>query len=462
MDFKPHPEYQNNSAKWKRCRDAIAGQDEVKRGGEAYAPKPSSQYTDQEYKDYLARGLYFNASGRTLDAFLGLMFRVPPVIEAPVGMEGFVADCTQTGLPLEKFARHCADEVLQVGRAGVLVDYPMADPSDGMTLADVQAINLRPRFAFYPAESIENWKSEWRLNRYVTVCVQLIESEKKRRVLILDESNVYRVQEWEKEKGEKGQEEWMLEMEAVPLMNGQPLSEIPFFILDAVDGSLSVDNPPLLDLVDVNISHWQTMLDLEQGRKLTAQPTFFGKGFTTSEIEKFQTEGVRLGAGNSLMSSSAEADVKMLEFTGAGLGALENAATQKQEMMSLLGTRALISQGPAQESGEAKAIERAGEDSVLAALAWSISNSLTQAMQVARDWYNLTGEAFIQINTRFYQKTANPQELVALMGQVQSGLISRARLWAYMQERDLMPRDMTLDQVTEEIEGDGVSLGLGQ
>jgi hypothetical protein len=381
-----------------------------------------------------------------VDLFTGLVFRRPPTIEAPDGMSNFVEDCTMSGVSLEKFSRKCVDEVLTVGRCGILVDYPDTATGAGLTQADVEALNLRPRLAFYTTESIENWQEEWRRNQYVLTMIQLVEAADKKRVLLLDSDNVYSVQVWTKDA--KGA--WYVSSTAVPLMNGAPLDFIPFYVADPMDGDMTPDNPPLLDLVNVNLSHYRTVADLELGRQKTALPTFWATGFTQDD-----NQPIRLGAGNAIISSNNDAQFGLLEFTGQGLGALETAEKDKREWMSKLGADMLSQSADNVESGEARQIKKAGEDGVLASIANAVSQTLTAAMIVARDWYGLTGDAFIELNTRYYQKTANPQELVALMGQVQSGQMSSRRLWAYMQERDIVPRDVAYEQVREEIDDDG-------
>ena len=77
-----HPDYDAAALEWSRARDVLAGEDAVKGGGEKYLPRLDSQ-TDEEFAAYVKRASYFNASARTSEAYLGLMFRRPPFVKLP-------------------------------------------------------------------------------------------------------------------------------------------------------------------------------------------------------------------------------------------------------------------------------------------------------------------------------------------------------------------------------------------
>ena len=73
-----HPDYDDNAPTWSRARDVLAGEDAVKAGGERYLPRLDSQ-TEGEFAVYRGRASFFNASARTSEAYLGLIFRRPPL-----------------------------------------------------------------------------------------------------------------------------------------------------------------------------------------------------------------------------------------------------------------------------------------------------------------------------------------------------------------------------------------------
>ena len=77
-----HPDFDTALPTWLRARDAIAGEDAVKSGGTHYLPRMDLQ-SDEEYAAYKARASFFNATARTAEGYLGLVFRRPPFVKLP-------------------------------------------------------------------------------------------------------------------------------------------------------------------------------------------------------------------------------------------------------------------------------------------------------------------------------------------------------------------------------------------
>jgi hypothetical protein len=77
-----HPDYGASLPAWLRARDVIAGEDAMKSAGEKFLPRLEAQ-TDEEYSAYRARASLFNATARTADGYLGLLFRWPLFIKVP-------------------------------------------------------------------------------------------------------------------------------------------------------------------------------------------------------------------------------------------------------------------------------------------------------------------------------------------------------------------------------------------
>ena len=77
-----HLDYDANAAAWLRARDVLAGEDAVKAAGIRYLPQLDSQ-SDNEYIAYKERASFFNATARTADGFVGLIFRREPSVKFP-------------------------------------------------------------------------------------------------------------------------------------------------------------------------------------------------------------------------------------------------------------------------------------------------------------------------------------------------------------------------------------------
>ena len=101
----------------------LAGEESVKNAGEYFLPRLTSQ-SNYEYKSMLDRTLFFNAARRTHSALLGLVHRRPITVEMPEAGKEFLDSMNMTpNGHLDIFAKKITDEVLQVGRCGVVIDY---------------------------------------------------------------------------------------------------------------------------------------------------------------------------------------------------------------------------------------------------------------------------------------------------------------------------------------------------
>ena len=124
-----HLDYDANIAAWQRARDVFAGEDAVKATGEKYLPRLDCQ-DNTEYLAYKNRAAFFNASARTADGFVGLIFRREPTFKLPDTRNGitaalteFVEDADMLGTSLSAFSKKLVTEIINVGRAGTLVDW---------------------------------------------------------------------------------------------------------------------------------------------------------------------------------------------------------------------------------------------------------------------------------------------------------------------------------------------------
>ena len=336
-----NPEYDKLAPKWQRCRDAAAGQDAVHEAGELYLPK----LKDQEWDDYCAyktRAGFFNATWRTIAGLQGMLFRKPPVIEVPASVKPLLASITESAQPIQIFALEIVEECLTVGRAGILVDYPVV-AEEGATQADAILRNLRPTMSLYETESIVNWKEETLTSQKILTRVILKEDRATPdpddefaekcgtiyRVLdLLDGKYRTRIFVPASENGEQFIQEGE---DLFPKMNNLPLKFIPFYFLGVDDAEACPDDPPLIDLVDVNLSHYRTNADYEHGCHFTGLPTGWITGHNMEVGEK-----IYLGSQNMLIFPNENTQVGFLEFSGAGLQCLsENLERKEKQMISL-------------------------------------------------------------------------------------------------------------------------------
>jgi len=445
----PSKEYVATAPKWKRARDTHDGSDAVKAAGTEYLPLLGSHTSsgDPEYAAYKARAVFFNGMARTVDALSGGIFQKAPEIRAPEMVLEQLADATLKDEAVELFALFVAREVLITGRRGILIDLA-DDPRDEQA---------RPIWLGYAAEDIFSYKTSRAGGDEILTRVVLrervvvgdtedkdgfaVKEVEQYRVLEL-RNDVYVQNVWRVDKTGK----WVRGPDIVPSRRESPLNFIPFTFLGPTTISPRIAKPPLLDLVDVNISHYQTLADLEHGRHFVALPTPVvsgaqkpeGKLTIGSEAAWFLPEG---------------GQAWMLEFTGQGLGALERADEQKRHMMAVLGSRMMEEQPQTSQSETAFAINmrHAGEQATLRTLAQALQTGLTLALQWHTWWVGnaeTAGEtdAMFVLNKDFSSARMTPEELRAHVEAFTAGAVSFDTLYFNLTRGDLGRPGVTADQ----------------
>lgn len=453
----PRAEYEARAAQWQRCRDCYEGSDAVKARGDEYLPMLDSHATNPaRYDAYRQRALFFNAVGRTVDGLSGAIHQKPAVLDLPARVADHAQDVTLAGVSAEMFALEATRELLKTGRYGVLVD--MA----------AEAGAERPYWAAYHAEDIPNWRTTRVGGDEILTLVVLREEaeevdpkdpfvlacETRYRVLEIVDGKYQQVVWREKE---KDSDEWFPEEPIIPLRRGKPLDFIPFVFLGPMSVSAEVAKPPLLDLVDVNLSHYRTSADIEHARHWTALPTPWVAGSVTDD------KGGPLAIGSSTAwMLTAGSQVGMLEFKGDGLGSLERALEEKRRAMAVLGAKLLEEQqgGAGAETATAVGMRHSGEHATLRTIAGSVAQGLTLVWQWHAWWMGTEAKpdetgAAVELNKEFFTVRCSPEEAKVLLLKWQAGAISYATFYAGLQ-RGAWARDgVTAEQEREEIDREG-------
>jgi hypothetical protein len=329
----------------------------------------------------------------------------------------------------------------------------------------------------YTAESIINWRTDWINNKTVLSLVVLSECIKQKdpndefvtkdveqfRVLDLVPSDTteggyaYRVRVFQKLSAG-----FVPVQNFIPLMNGAPLPYIPFQFIGVDNTTPSIDEPPLIDLANVNISHYQTTADLEHGAHKTALPQPWANNIATA----VDTSGKPVKqtfhyGGGSLWTFPSDTTVGMLEYTGQGLEALEKRLEVKENQMAILGARMLEAQKKQAETADTAAIHRSGEQASLAGQANTISRAMNNVLAWFAAWAGQSGDTKFAINTDFFAIPLDAQTILALVSSWQQGAISKETLFDNFQRGEIVSEATTFEDEEAKISNNPPMMSLG-
>jgi hypothetical protein len=357
-----------------------------------------------------------------------------------------VEDADMLGTSLTAFSKKLVTEIINVGRAGTLIDWN-------------EEAEQRAYAVAYSAEDIVNWHTERVNGRNVLTLVVLkevsqlpvaesdpFEPEEIQQLRVLklvppqtsaDNAKAdwsYQVEIWQfiaegqNSSGprNRGKKKWKLMDTLTPLRLGKPLPLIPFVFHGPRHSLPEVDKVPLADIIVVNLDHYRLNADYKHGMHFTALPTAWVSGFD-------KNSSLRIGSSTAWVAETPGATAGFLEFTGQGLTTFERAMDRDEQLMAVLGTRMLESRKRVGETAAAIELRQSGENSILNTVSLSVSASLTQVLRWVY-WWNSTEPipdaigpdlVLASLNTDFSITGMSFQEITALVAAWQAGAISQ-------------------------------------
>jgi hypothetical protein len=439
-----HPEYDLAIEEWEMIRDVIQGAKFVKERGKRYLPALFDQ-EEADYDRYRARAVFFNATRRTRDGLVGLIMRKTPEVEMDAHLEKLQGDIDLAGSTINDYIREVAEDMTSMGRAGTFIDWSEDEK--------------RPYFSYYHAEDILSWEKKrqggkMHLTRLVLrECGYEHTSEAGTkshafvatiRTYTRDENGVVICRT---EIVRDGMRTDAPEGEVELRRRGKALGAIPF-VFHTLDGDKpEVTIAPLADMATINVSHYQSSADLENGRHICGIPTVFATGFDSGTK-------LILGTSHAWVSEQTDARAGFVEFTGQGLQALENALKEKQEQMAVLGARMLEPKSGDAESFETVQLRSNSEQATLVNISEAISATMSRALQWAALWLapattdldKIAETTSIVLNTDFVAARLDGAILTALVAAHQTGAISWPTFFYQLQQGEFYPQDWKIEE----------------
>lgn len=452
-----HPEYEYWRRDWTKIRDCIAGQRVIKSKGQTYLRKLPGA-TSQDYKDYLDGANFFNMTGQTLAGMHGQVFRRAPLIRNfPKDREADLVRFGKDGSTHVAFAKTVVREQCSIGRYGVLVDAPR---------------NSAKSYAVgYAAEDIVDWEvsdiaGEQKLMRvllreYVRIDTSVLiagvpaarvgaypytyKLAHRELMLVPDPETA---SGWSYIQRIYGEDLNGAFEEVQPLIRGLPLEEIPFVFFGASGNTADCEKPPLLDIAELNISHYRTYADLEHGRSYTALPIYYAPGGEGSGAPEYHI------GPNVVWEVAENANPPgILEYKGEGLKTLERALAIKEAQIAAIGGRLLPGMGEGvSESDNQSTLREASEQSILMGVILATQDGMSQVIRYWLMWRDVplsqTWNLRYEINTDFLTGAIDARALRAMQLMWESGILPVEVMFDYLRKTEVLNDQWTLEDFT--------------
>ena len=462
-----NPTYHMYYDTWQQTRDAVKGSVAIKEKRARYLPVPDGEtgsegatnlrYANEEhkgtgtlrYRNYIKRAVYTNFTGRTKNALVGAVFRKDPTIVVPAGLEYLIDDATGDGLSLNQLAKDELSNLLEVGRAGFLVDYPQAD--QGLSVEDVDLLDLRASIVPYTAEQIINWKLDAYGGRKLLTLIVLEEDypddddefghEKKKQQRILRLSDEGYSQQIYRD--EMPYSEQFFPTKA----DGSKWFEIPFVFCGSKNNDASIDDAPLADIAEVNLAHYRNSADYEESCFITGQPTLFiTHSLSAEQFAEYNPNGIKLGSrAGHVLGETGAATLVQAEANNI----VREAMNSKLNEMVAIGARIVTDRGQ-NETAEGARIRFASENSVLGDVVNNLSEALFTCIIWVGEFMGFDGDTEFYLNTEFYDKSVDPQLIMSMVTLLDREIIGEADIFDRLKSAGLIEPGRTLDMVKSE------------
>lgn len=438
--------------KYKKIRDCIDGEDAVKAQKSLYLPIPETcddqQQNLERYGKYVARAVFYNVVNRTSEGLVGQVFQKKIAFDVPEQFEFLQNDVDGAGTTLEQQAKRVTQELVTIGRGGLLVDSPIVEPGQVVTRANIEDGSIRPKILFYTSESIINWRTKSVGGKTFLSMVTFFESTEVdddgfeikheprwREYRIDEETGLLKIQLWKRKDRDKNAQAGQAgqgddyEEDGGPIFptdkDGNFLDFIPFIPLGVLNNDIGVDKPPMEDLANLNLAHFRDSADYQQSSFLCGQATPVFKGLPQEWVDTNMSNGITLGSANAV-ALPVGADAMLLQASPNSQPF--EAMGQKEDQMKALGAK-LIEPGTVQRTATEAEIEETSEASILSSAAKNISAGYEKAVMYCDSFIGDgvidDDEIKVQLNSEFQIMGLNAQERQEVVAAWQSGLITR-------------------------------------
>ena len=414
---------------WSRMQAVVSGTDFIRYNAPTYLPQEPREPADA-YATRVQRSVLSPYTVRLIENAAGLVLRRPIKVEGDPYWTEFSKDVDGLGSSINEYARNALVSALTYGHSGVLVDFPQ--DAGVLTLAEERSLGRRPYFNNIDAYQIWGWRQEstlpsspltqLRLHQWTT----LPEGEfgqnrvEEIRVIYRDRYELYRRGGTPATEGS-----------STPIETGSlPFDQIPFVPIYTNRLGMLTSSPPLIDIANLNITHYQRQADLIHALHIAAMPILVLEGWDDqSESSVGVNYALGMTPGNKAYYVGADS---------SSFAAQSNEIQALESQMSTLGVTKLLGQKFVAESADAKRIDQAQANSVLALISMELESALQQSYDLAAKYLGITPPRIIlERDFDFYRLLGQD---ISVLGDIASnGQITQETFLKILRQGEILP-----------------------
>lgn len=450
--------YNTMAAEWTLIDDLIAGTGAMRANSTIYLPKFDKEET-KHYSSRVTNSTLFSAYGDTAKNISSKPFSKPLSIQGnlPAPLDELKDDVDGQGKSLMQLAKDIFLEFINRGVGHILVDYPVTVNEEGSTpsLGQERSAGFKPRFIHIKPSQLIGWRTEKDTSgKPVLTRIRIKETQTE-----LDgqwgerQVNYVRVIEpdlWQLyQEGEKDEY-------AVVSEGANSLGRVPLVTGYSNRTGFLVADPPLRELSETNLSHFQSDSDQRNILHMARTATLFLQGFSEDEAND-----IALGPNQIISTTNENADVKFVEHTGKAIEAGLKDVEKLEERMVMLGLQPFMRK-VGNQTATGQGIDESRANCDIQAWVMSLEDTLYRAFLMAAEWINieLPDDFKIDVFNDFAIWVRAMQDVAELTKIRQAGELSRVTFLREIKRRALLSETLDIDEEVAAIEVEGPALGM--
>lgn len=423
----------------------------MRAAGVTFLPQEDGE-TPTAYLARVKRSALTNYYKRTLEKLTGQAFQedITPSEDLPQEIEDLLSDIDLEGSNVSLFMQRALYKAIHKGVAHIMVEYPTVN---GKTVADHKKAGARPYWVLIDPDNVIGWR-----HKYKNGVKKLTQLRVKETIVVDDgeygTKNEERIRVYEPGwwkimvGGENGWEVGLDPETGLPMEGATSLDYIPLvaYMIGEKTSEMTA-TPCLADLAELNCIHWQSSSDQRNILHYARLITYFGKLLDVDEGGK-----VIFGANKLVHSNSPEADLKIVEHSGAGIEAGRNDLKDLELAMAIFGLTMMLPKVSGVTATETS-VEKGESDSALTTWVKAMASCLETLLAYTCNWISVKPAGALTPFTDFSTGMSTTDATTLIEG-FKAGLLPKELVIEELKERGIISQDVDMVEIMRQFEED--------
>jgi hypothetical protein len=420
---------------WGLIETMLGGTYKIRKGHRKYLPQEPREQ-DISYDARLLRSVLAPYYVRLERMLAGMLTRKPVRLDdVPDTIREQLFDVDLAGNDLQTWLFAASRICIRYGHVGVLVDAPKAGE------------NGRPYWVTVSPRDILGWRTEVKDGKQELTQLRLME-----KTIVPDglygEKQVEQVRVLTPGAFEIHQKDNKGDFRIVD-EGRTSLSAIPFSVAYSNRMGILESIPPLADIAELNLQHYQVQSDLSNQLHISAVPMLALFGFPAA------AEEISAGPGEA-MALPEGASAQYIEPGGNSYDAQFRQLDRIAEQINALGLASILGSKLSAETAEAKRIDRSQGDSTMMVVAQQMQDLVDNCLRFHAEYMQESNAGSSLVNRDFMGTRLEPQEIQALLQLYTAGTITQETLLLQLEAGEVLGDDFDVEQEIEATQAGGL------